>query len=90
MFALTHNKVEASGNMVEGTISIFGHSTRVLMDSGATHNFVSENFACTLGQSLQPLESDMVVATPSGDELQSVQWFLEVFVVVFGHLCLPI
>ena len=55
------------------------------MDSGATHSFVSESFACTLGQSLQMLESDMVVATPSGDELQSTQWFSEVPVVVSGR-----
>ena len=49
------------------------------------HSFVSEGFARTLGQSLQPLESDMVVATPSGDELQSAQWFPEVPVVVSGR-----
>ena len=49
------------------------------------HSFVFESFACTLGQSLQPLESDMVVATPSGDELQSAQWFPEVPIVVSGH-----
>ena len=85
MFALTHDKVEASGNVVEGTVAVLGHPARVLMDSSATHSFVSESFACILGQSLQPLESDMVVATPSGDELQSAQWFPEVPVVVSGH-----
>ena len=73
MFALTHDEVEASGNVVEGTIVVLGHPARVLIDSSATHSFVSESFACTLSQSLQPLESDMVVATPSGDELQSAQ-----------------
>ena len=71
MFTLTHDEAEASANVVEGTVTIHGHLTRVLMDSGATHNFVFESFACTLSQTLQPLESDMVVATPSGDELQS-------------------
>ena len=71
MFALTHDEAEASSNVVEGTVAVLGHPTRVLMDSGATHSFVSESFACTLGQSLQSLESDMVVGTPSGDELQS-------------------
>ena len=73
MFALTHDEAEASSNMVEGTVTVLGHPVRVLMDSGATHNFVSESFAYTLSQSLQLLESDMVVATPRGDELQSVQ-----------------
>ena len=69
MFALTHDEAKASGNIVEGTVTVLRHPTRVLMDSGATHSFVSESFACTLSQSLQPLESDMVVATLSGDEL---------------------
>ena len=68
MFTLTHDEAEASGNVVEGTIAVLGYPTRVLMDSDATHSFVSESFACTLGQSLQSLESDIVVATPSGDE----------------------
>ena len=56
MFALTHDEAEASGNVVEGTVAVLGHPVSVLMDSGATHSFVSEYFACTLGQSLQPLE----------------------------------
>ena len=55
------------------------------MDSGATHNFVSESFDCTLSQTLQPLELDIVVATLSEDELQSMQWFPDVPVVVFGR-----
>ena len=69
MFALTHDEVEASGNVVEGIVIVLGHPARVLMDSGATHNFVSESFAYTLSQSLQPLKLDMVVATLSRDEL---------------------
>ena len=58
------------------------------MDSGASHNFVSESFASTLSQSLQSLESDMAVVTPRGEELLSSQWFSEVAVEVSGH-CLP-
>ena len=89
MFTLKHDEVEASGNVVEGTIFILGHSTRALMDSGASHSFVSESFACTLSESLQPLESDMAVATLGGEELLSSQWFSEVAVEVSGH-CLVI
>ena len=48
MFALTHDKAEASSNVVEGTISILSYSARVLMDSGASHSFVHESFASTL------------------------------------------
>ena len=85
MFALTHDEAEASGNVVEGTISILGHSARALMDSGSSHSFMSESFAGILSQFLQPAESNMVVVTPRGDELLSSQWFSEVTVEVSGH-----
>ena len=52
MFALTHDEVEASDNVVESTIFVLGHSVRALMDSGTSHNFMSESFASTLSQSL--------------------------------------
>ena len=71
MFTLTHDETEASGNVVEGIVFILGHLARALMDSGASHSFVSESFACTLSQSLQPLELDMAVVTLEGEELQS-------------------
>ena len=89
MFALTHDEAKASSNVVEGMISILGHSVRALMDSGASHSFVSESFAGTLSQFLQPIESDMVVVTPGGEELLSSQWFSEVAVEVSDH-CLSV
>ena len=52
MFALTHDEAEASDNVVEGIIFVLGHSIRALMDSGASHSFVLESFACTLSESL--------------------------------------
>ena len=88
MFALTHDEAEASDNVVEGTIFVLDHSVRALMDSGASHNFVSESFASTLSRSLQLLESDMIVVTLGGEELLSSQWFLEVVVEVSSHCLL--
>ena len=89
MFALKHDEVEASDNIVEGTISVHGHPARALMDSGASHSFVSESFASILSQTVQPVEADMAVVTPGGDELQSSQCFSEVAVEVSGR-CLPV
>ena len=71
MFALTHDEAKASDNVVKSTISILDHSVRALMDSGASHNFVSESFAGILSQFLQLAKSDMAVVTPGGDELLS-------------------
>ena len=50
MYALTHDEAEASDNVVEGTVFVLGHSARALMDSGASHSFVSESFAGILNQ----------------------------------------
>ena len=85
MFALTHDEAKAFGNVVEGTVSILGHSTRTLIDSGASHSFMSESFACTLSQFVQPVKVDMAVVTPRGEELLSSQCFSEVAVEVSGR-----
>ena len=85
MFALTHDEAEASDNAVEGTVSVLSHSARALMDSGASHSFMSESFAGILSQFVQPVEADMAVVTPGGDELQSSQCFSEVAVEVSGR-----
>ena len=71
MFALTHDEAEASGNVVEGTIFVLDHSARALMDSDTSHSFVSKSFAGILSQFLQPVEADMAVVTPGGDDLLS-------------------
>ena len=85
MFALTHDEAEVSGNVVESTVSVLGHSAIALMDSGSSHSFVSESFAGILSQFVQPPEVDMVVVTPRGDELLSSQCFSEVAVEVSGR-----
>ena len=71
MFTLTHDEVEVSDNVVEGTFFILSNSAKALIDSGASHNFVSKSFAGILSQFLQPTESNMTVVTPGGDELLS-------------------
>ena len=55
------------------------------MDSGASHSFVSESFAGILSQMVQPIEADMAVVTPRGEELLSSQCFSEVAVEVSGR-----
>ena len=52
VYTLTCVEAESSSIMVEGTVSILGHSAQVLMDSGASHSFIVKSFASILSQIL--------------------------------------
>ena len=54
--------------MIQGMVSIRGHSVEVLFDSGATHSFISYDCAKKLGLTLSTLSYDLKVTTPSGAE----------------------
>ena len=75
-------KVEEFGSMMEGMLLILGYSTRVLMDSGATHSFVLESFTRVLSRVVEPKELGLEVATLSGEVLSSSQCFCGVEVEV--------
>jgi len=40
-FAMTHQETKASNAVVEGMVSISGHTAHALYDPGATHSFIS-------------------------------------------------
>ena len=45
MFVMTVDEAQANPDSVTGIISVFGESTRVLFDSGASRSFISTSFA---------------------------------------------
>ena len=49
MFALTDEEAQETPTVVTGTLLINGDSIKVLFDSSATHSFVSNIFAKSLG-----------------------------------------
>ena len=55
--------------MVEGIISIMGHTARVLFDPGTTHSFVFSIFASKLNKKSKSLEFQLIVSTPIGAEM---------------------
>ena len=55
--------------MVTGTISLFDTNDHVLVDSGATHSFISREFIDRVGIEMRPTECSMVVSLPTGDSL---------------------
>ena len=69
MNALTQQEARTSNAVVEGITCIMGHTARVLFDPGATHSFVSTIFASKLNKKPEPLEFQLIIATPIGAEI---------------------
>ena len=52
IFALNPQDAKASNIVVEGIVSLAGHTTRALFDPGTAHSFISNAFAPKLNQIL--------------------------------------
>ncbi|MQM04039.1 hypothetical protein Taro_036834 [Colocasia esculenta] len=63
---LTRANAKAA-QLVEGTVTVFGFTTRVLFDTGASHSFVSEEFLDSLGELSSGESIDLAVELPTGD-----------------------
>ena len=59
--------------MVTGPLTIFYQDAFVLMDPGATHSFVSHNFAAQSGLQPMPMDVKLEVFTPAGLSLWPTQ-----------------
>ena len=57
---------KGDASVVIGMILLQGLDAYTLFDSGATHSFVSKQFASKLGVEFVKLDCDLAVATPSG------------------------
>ena len=66
-------------------LPLFDYSTQVLVDSGASHNFVSEQFVNLLGQFCESEDLEMGVATLGGEVLLSTHCFYRVDVEIAGR-----
>ena len=55
--------------MVTSTISLFDIDAHVLVDSGATHSFISREFIERVGIEIRPTECSMIVSLPTGNSL---------------------
>ncbi|XP_073152945.1 uncharacterized protein [Henckelia pumila] len=71
VFAMTHDQVDLDSAIVTGMIRIAGLPAFVLIDSGATHSYISVNFMMKLGVLPDESISKFCVSLPSGEELES-------------------
>ena len=64
---MTQKAADATPDVVTSTISLFDTDAHVLVDSGATHSFISREFIERVGIEMKPTECSMVVSLPTGD-----------------------
>ncbi|KAL3733928.1 hypothetical protein ACJRO7_023304 [Eucalyptus globulus] len=69
VFAMTKEDAAASNAIVAGNIFIASQCAYALFDPGATHSFISTEFAKKLDVLPNPLECELRVDTPTGDFL---------------------
>ncbi|GAV75255.1 zf-CCHC domain-containing protein/RVP_2 domain-containing protein [Cephalotus follicularis] len=69
VFVLTQTEVPDSTSVVGGTLYLYGYSSRVLMDSGASHSFISAHFASCLDVTPDCLSYTLNVSTPTGTSM---------------------
>ncbi|XP_073035230.1 uncharacterized protein [Primulina eburnea] len=62
-------EAEPDSTLITGRIYIAGVATNALLDSGATHSFISESFVKRLGIMTVAMDSGFRVSIPSGDQM---------------------
>ena len=67
VYALEQHQVLDSSEVVEGTIPVFHHLAKILIDPNATHSFVNPNLMCGIDVKPPRLLYDLEVSTPTGD-----------------------
>ncbi|GAV60209.1 RVP_2 domain-containing protein, partial [Cephalotus follicularis] len=65
IFVLAQTEVPKLTSVVGGTLYIYGYSARVLMDSGASHSFISAHFASYLDVTPDCMSYILDVSTPT-------------------------
>ncbi|KAL5541801.1 hypothetical protein UlMin_009511 [Ulmus minor] len=83
IYAYTKGDAEAGGSkVVTGQLPVANMVARVLIDSGATHSFISAIFADSLHRSKDTIRQTFRTVLPSGDIMLSSYWLRAVPVVV--------
>ena len=66
---VTQQAADATPDVVTGTIALFDTDAHVLVDSGATHSFISREFIERVEIEMRPTECSMIVSLPTGNSL---------------------
>ncbi|XP_058189188.1 uncharacterized protein LOC131306778 [Rhododendron vialii] len=67
VFAMTRQNVQATPNVVTGTLMVCGVNAQILIDPGSTHSFVSNLFSVHLNKHYVLLNTALAISTPVGE-----------------------
>ena len=68
VYTVTQQAADATPDVVTGTIALFDTDAHVLVDSGATHSFISREIE-RVGIEMRLTECSMIVSLPTGNLL---------------------
>ncbi|WRX23775.1 hypothetical protein QQP08_016262 [Theobroma cacao] len=69
VFAVIEEEARVRSSAVIGTMFLFNRDVYILIDSGSDRSYVSTTFAFFSDKNLLPLEEEIVVHTPLGEQL---------------------
>ncbi|VVA41124.1 PREDICTED: retrotransposon, partial [Prunus dulcis] len=87
VYHMSQQQAQASPDVVTGMLSVFGTPARVLIDSGATHSFVTPSFARNANVRLSALRDELAISVPTG-EIFYVGMVYSDSAVLVGDVCL--
>ena len=73
VFSMTHTDTHATSDVVISTLIIHTLFSRVLVDLGSTHSFVSVSFVGLLDRHVITMYFDLIVAIPMGDSVVAIK-----------------
>ncbi|XP_073064052.1 uncharacterized protein [Primulina eburnea] len=86
VFAMQAEEVNPDTTLLTGNIFIKRVATKVLIDSGATHSFISEKFANHLDIKFIGLNVNYSVTVPLGEELSATSVVRDIDLKLKGYL----
>ncbi|XP_050903116.1 uncharacterized protein LOC127115681, partial [Lathyrus oleraceus] len=96
VFALTGTQTSSEDRLIRGTCFINGTPLITIIDTGATHCFISANCARRLGLKLSALDGELIVETPAKGSITTSLVCLKCPLSIFDRdfyvdlVCLPL
>ena len=96
MFALSGSETPKKDNLIRGTCFSNDVELIAIIDTGATHSFVSLECATRLGLNLSDMNGSMVIETPANGSVTTTRVCLKCPLTIYGKsflmdlVCLPL